>query len=74
MLIHTLSGLDTTIAANIQPQIYLSLGELTKLSWIGTGMYESCLRLSRVFQYCVINSPSQSSTVLALTPSRLRHG
>jgi hypothetical protein len=32
------SGLDTTIAANIQPQIYLSLGELTKLSWIGTGM------------------------------------
>ena len=32
-----LYGLDTTIAADVQPDIVKSLGEINKLTWIGTG-------------------------------------
>ena len=32
-----LYGLDTTVAANVQPAIVKSLGDVQKLSWIGSG-------------------------------------
>lgn len=32
-----LYGLDTTIAADVQPDIVKSLGEIEKLAWVGTG-------------------------------------
>src|SRR5277367_5152583 len=32
-----LYGLDTTIAADVQPAIVKSLGEIEKLTWIGAG-------------------------------------
>jgi MFS family permease len=32
-----LYGLDTTIAADVQPNIVRSLGQIQKLTWIGTG-------------------------------------
>lgn len=33
----TITGLDTTIAADVQGSILLSLGELEKLPWVGIG-------------------------------------
>lgn len=34
---HELSGLDTTIAADVQGPILESLGEIEKLAWVGIG-------------------------------------
>lgn len=46
------AGLDTTIAASIQGEIYQALGEIDKLSWVGVGFPMGSVATLVLFGQC----------------------
>lgn len=47
-----IEGLDTTIAASIQGEIYQTLGEIEKLSWVGVGFPMGSVATLVLFGQC----------------------
>ncbi|KAL2830999.1 MFS general substrate transporter [Aspergillus pseudoustus] len=65
-----LYGLDTTIAASIQGEIYHALGEIDKLSWVGVGFpMGSVATLMKWLYFCTIALFEAGSAICGAAPN-----